>query len=1319
MEEKKEMYEGNIGVERTGLLEAGGPRVQEFKIERFFSQKGKSPFEFDIYGNPINWVREEVKITDDKGGTSFIQPNVQRPDFWSSLAIKVVASKYFWGDQKKGEREDSVEKLIGRVSSWIGQQAYKQGYFDEKQSAIFRDEISAICLNQLCVFNSPVWFNVGIQQYDSNAGGVSAYVWDFESKKVIPSKKTMNRPQCSACFILGVEDNMEAILANQVAEGNLFKAGSGTGSNRSNLRSSKERLTGGGSCSGPVSFMRGYDAYAGIIKSGGKTRRAAKMEILNIDHPDILGFINAKPSEEKKAWALIEAGYDGGMNGDAYSSVAFQNCNMSVRISDDFMGAVKKDGEWWTKYVGNKERCELFKAKDLIKSISEGTWTCGDPGIQCDTIINKYHTCKNSGKINASNPCVTGDTKVLLKEGKWARIDSIINKEIDILTNTGIIQQNRIEGSFRTGLKPVYKLETKSGYEIKLTADHKVFTINRGFVQACDLTKDDMILLPAHEVADIEDIEDKTLYQMIGVYLGDGSRKMEDSNGIQITMNKFEEAKITENFASYVSENYERATHKNSPATLQITPTSCKYNITNTALVNKFSQILDLSLYSHQKIISDAIFSLPLSAQKYVLQGLFTADGTVANYGAKSQYVALDSTSLKLLKGVQILLTGFGVKSKIYENRRAGKNVALLPNGKGGVREYDVKEVYSLRISKSNRVKFGKLIGFMPESPKNEKLNRMNKNIGTYNELPIDAVKSLEYIGEKEVYDLTEPITHTFVANGITIHNCSEYMFLDDTACNLASINLMRFRTEEGGFDVDKYKEVVKKFIIAMDLIVDGASYPTAKIAERSHIFRTLGLGYANLGALLMSYGLPYDSDEGRAVAAVITAIMCGEAYKISAELSKLVGPFPGYQENKEPMLKVIEMHREHVKDIDVEKIPADLRYLVNVAWDSWSEALKLGEQYGFRNAQTTVLAPTGTIAFMMDCDTTGIEPDIALVKYKVLSGGGMLKIVNRSVGLALRNLGYDNDEIKKIVDYINENDTIEGAPELKEEHFSVFDCAFKPAKGKRAIHYRGHIKMMGVTQPFISGAISKTVNMPEDSSVDDIMNSYIFAWEQGLKAVAIYRENSKKSQALNTKKTEGERVKKEEILRIKDREKMPQTRKSITHKFMIDDHKGFLTVGLYDDGRPGEIFITMHKIGSTIRGLMDSWATSVSYNLQYGVPVDVLFKKFRHQKFEPAGFVRNENGGSLDEKGIKIRTASSIVDYVAQFMLNNFGLGTGKVEFEIESLEKPTDEQKALDDFGNEGLICGLCGGPAKRIGNCAIMCTSCKQTQRSGCGE
>jgi ribonucleoside-diphosphate reductase alpha chain len=501
-----------------------------------------------------------------------------------------------------------------------------------------------------------------------------------------------------------------------------------------------------------------------------------------------------------------------------------------------------------------------------------------------------------------------------------------------------------------------------------------------------------------------------------------------------------------------------------------------------------------------------------------------------------------------------------------------------------------------------------------------------------------------------------------------------------------------------------------------MDLIVDGASYPTETITRNSRDFRPLGLGYANLGALLMSLGLPYDSDEGRAVAAAITAIMCGESYKTSSKLSKMVGTFPRYEENKDSMLEVMKMHRDNVKDIEVNKIPSDLRYLVNDAWDCWSSAVELGEQFGFRNAQTTVLAPTGTISFMMDCDTTGIEPDIALVKYKVLSGGGMLKIVNKSVSLALRNLKYSEEDVKKIIDYINENETIEGFPDLKDEHLPIFDCAFVAAKGQRSIGYKGHIKMMGVTQPFISGAISKTVNMPEHSTIDEISDAYMFAWEQGLKAVAIYRENSKRSQPLNTVKTEGEVVQKE-IKKAEYRTKLPQTRKSVTHKFDITGHEGYITVGLYEDGKPGEVFVSMHKTGSTIRGLMDSWATSVSLNLQYGIPVDVLFKKFRHQKFEPSGFVKNENGGGLDSK--PIRTASSILDYVAQFMLNSFGESSGKIQFEVKALEKDQDEQKELKEFGNEGLICPLCGGNAKKLGNCALVCKDCKQTTRNGCGE
>jgi ribonucleoside-diphosphate reductase alpha chain len=928
--------------------------VGKMVLSRFFTREGKNPFEFDIYGNPINWIAEDVSITEDGGKIAFNQPAVRRPEFWSELAIKVVASKYFWGDQKKGEREQSIEHLIGRVSRFFERQAVKQGYFNNGQAEILKDEIAAICLNQLAVFNSPVWFNVGIQEYDANAGGVSAWVWDDATQRVVRSVKQSDRPQCSACFIQGMVDDMDSIMSVQVAEANLFKAGSGTGSNRSALRSSKETLTGGGKASGPVSFMKGYDAYAGIIRSGGKTRRAAKMEILNVDHPDIMDFINAKQLEEKKAWALIDEGYSGKFDGEAYGSVSFQNCNMSVRAQDEFMKAVKSDGEWKTKFVKSGEVCETFKAKDVLKKISEGTHICGDPGMQFDTIINNWHTCKNTDRIYASNPC-------------------------------------------------------------------------------------------------------------------------------------------------------------------------------------------------------------------------------------------------------------------------------------------------------------------------------------------------------------------------------SEYMFLDDSACNLASINLMKFLGGDGRFDVEGLKKTVRAFIVAMDLIVDGASYPTEMIAKNSHDYRPLGLGYANLGALLMSLGLPYDSDEGRAVAGAITAIMCGEAYKTSAELAGLVGPFAGYAKNRQPFLEVMNMHRNAVKDIDTEAMPADLRYMLNDAWDAWSEAIELGEKNGFRNSQTTVLAPTGTIAFMMDCSTTGVEPDIALVKYKVLFDGGVLKIVNHTVKKGLKTLGYSEEQIKEIVDYVDKHETIEGAPHLLEEHLPVFDCAFKANKGKRAIHYRGHIKMMGAAQPFLSGAISKTINMPESATVEEIEGAYIFAWEQGLKAVAIYRENSKRTQPLNTSRKKEEAKEKEAVIIGGDRIKLPQTRRSITHKFEIGGHEGYLTVGLYDDGKPGEVFVTMHKQGSTIRGLLDAWATSVSVNLQYGVSITNLFKRFRHQKFEPAGFVKNINGGQIDERINQIRTASSIVDYVAQFMINNFGEGAGGIEVSVGDLEKVDgEEQASLEEFSSdEGIACPICGGVAKRIGNCSIMCTDCKQTTRSGCGE
>jgi len=1108
----------------SGAEREDGPKIEgnissrvPMRLKREFTFEGKNPFEFDIKGEKIIWKTEEVSVNDDSGKVVFTQPNVRKPDFWSTLALKVVASKYFWGNQDKGEREESIEQLIGRVSKFYGRQALKQGYFNEQEAKILEDEIATICLNQLAVFNSPVWFNAGITEYDKNAGGVAPYKWDLEKGEVVKLEKLgADAPQCSACFIQGMTDNMESIMEVQVAEANLFKAGSGTGSNRSALRSSKERLTGGGWASGPVSFMKGYDAYAGIIKSGGKTRRAAKMEILNVDHPDIMEFIDAKQSEEKKAWALIENGYSGGLNGEAYSSVAFQNCNMSVRITDEFMEQVKRDGDWKTKAVKDGSVIETLKAKEILKKIAEGTWICGDPGIQNDTLYNKYHTCKASGRINATNPCFSGDTKVILTDGRE-------------LTFEELVQENK---------------EGKQNY---------CYSVGKsGHIETGE--------------------------------------------------------------------------------------------IINPRLTRKNAEVVKVKIDNEEEIICTPDHGFMLKSGEY-------------------------KKANELIQGDSLM--------PLYE-----KEIGIIPRNN-------------------------------------------HKVIG------------VEKLSEKmEVYDFEVPNTHNFaLASGVFVHNCSEYAFLDDTACNLASINLMKFRTPEGGFDFEKFKKVVRTFIVAMDLNIDGASYPTKKITEGSHIYRTLGLGYANLGALLMSLGLPYDSDEGRAVAAAITAIMCGEAYKASAELSAHVGPFSAFEENREHMLEVIGMHRDHVKEIDVEKIPRSLKELVNVAWDSWTEALEMGKKYGYRNAQTTVLAPTGTIAFMMDCDTTGIEPDIALVKYKVLAGGGMLKIVNQSVGLALRQLGYHDDEIKKIIDYIDEKDTIENCPDLKEKHLAVFDCAFKPNKGTRSVHWKGHVDMMSVTQPFISGSISKTINMSEKSTVEDIMEAYMYSWEKKLKAVAIYRENSKRSQPLNVKKTKGEMWEKEEKVGgfMKERNKLPQTRKSIIHKFEISGHEGYLTVGLYDNGKPGEIFITMHKQGSTIRGLMDAWATSVSINLQYGASVEDVFRRFRHQKFEPAGFVKNLGGGVMDERIMQINTASSIVDYVAQFMLNNFGSTVAKPKVEIDpgilqsEIKKKrldveidlSEEQADLDVFENEGLTCPLCGGPAKRIGNCSIRCTSCNQTVRAGCGE
>ena len=825
-------------------------------FERRFTDGKTSAFDM------VEWEKRTALIGNEKGATIFRQEGVEVPKNWSQTATNIVTSKYFHGKPGTAERENSVRQLITRVADTIVRWGEEGGYFADPQSRnAFRDELTHLLVEQKMAFNSPVWFNVGVQP----------------------------KPQCSACFINSVQDSMESIMGLTRTEGMLFKWGSGTGTNFSTLRGSKETLSGGGIASGPVSFMKGFDAFAGVIKSGGKTRRAAKMVILNIDHPDIVEFIECKMKEERKAHVLIEQGYDSGIDGDAYSSIFFQNANHSVRVTDEFMRAAEEDRDWWTRNVTDGQPNEKLRARDLLAKVADSTWHCGDPGMQYDTTVNRWHTCKTTARINASNPC-------------------------------------------------------------------------------------------------------------------------------------------------------------------------------------------------------------------------------------------------------------------------------------------------------------------------------------------------------------------------------SEYMFLDDTACNLASLNLMKYRTPTGQFDVEGFRHAVDVTITAQEILVDNASYPTDKIAKNSHEFRPLGLGYANLGALLMSMALPYDSDEGRDVAGAVTALMCGEAYAQSSRIAERMGPFPGYEPNREPMLDVIRMHRDAIRGIQPDHVQTEL-YLA--AQESWDAALQHGEKFGYKNSQVTVLAPTGTIGFMMDCDTTGIEPDLALVKHKKLVGGGLIKIVNNTVPEALLKLGYTPEQSSEIVSHIDKQGTVEGAPHMKPEHLPVFDCSLAPAGGGRSISWTGHVKMMAATQPFLSGAISKTINMPEESTIDDISQAYLLSWKMGLKAVAIYRDNSKRSQPLSAagkkdeKKVEavaaaivgtGEALQRELFPRAQ-REKMPVERDSVTHKFSVGGHEGYITVGKYDDGRVGEVFIKMSKEGSTLSGIMDGLALTMSLGLQYGVPLKVFVDKLLNTRFEPSGISANPN----------IRFVSSVLDYIARWLGGRF----------------------------------------------------------------
>jgi ribonucleoside-diphosphate reductase alpha chain len=974
-------------------------KAQGLAFRRFFTKPGVSPY------SEVEWEFRDAVIADSKGGVIFEQKNVEVPKDWSMTATNIVASKYLHGQIGTAERETGVRQLITRVAETIRDWGKKDGYFrTEEDAATFHDELVHLLVRQHVAFNSPVWFNVGCDRIEPNSDATNWH-WNDTDAKVEFGATGYTRPQCSACFINSVHDSLDSILTLAKTEGMLFKWGSGTGTNLSPLRSSTEVLSGGGTASGPLSFMKGFDAFAGVIKSGGKTRRAAKMVILNIDHPDIVDFIDCKSKEEAKAHALVAHGYDGSHpDSDAYSSIFFQNANNSVRVTDDFMIAVTRDTDFSTRAIVDDRVVNTYRAKDLLGKISEATWQCGDPGMQYDSTVNRWHTSKNTARINASNPC-------------------------------------------------------------------------------------------------------------------------------------------------------------------------------------------------------------------------------------------------------------------------------------------------------------------------------------------------------------------------------SEYMFLDDSACNLASLNLLKF-APNGSFDVEAYRHAVDITITAQEILVDNAGYPTEIIGKNSHEYRPLGLGYANLGALLMASGLPYDSDGGRDYASCVTAIMCGQAYLQSSRIAEQCPPLtpvtdtvqsrlgvttaenmpggacPGWYINREPFLDVIRMHRASVNNINKANVPASL---LDASKQCWDEALSHGEKYGYRNSQVTVLAPTGTIGFMMDCDTTGIEPDLALIKYKKLVGGGMIKIVNNTVPSALFKLGYTHEQTDAIVSYIDATGTIEGAPHVKDDHLAVFDCSFKPAKGTRSIHYMGHLKMMAAAQPFISGAISKTVNLPNAASVDDISEAYIQAWKLGLKAVAVYRDGCKQSQPLSAAGSKTANSTKDDAARNAAaaayaqednleappravRHKLKDERMSITHKFNIGGHEGYIIVGLYTNGEPGEIFIKMAKEGSTVSGLMDSFALAVSISLQHGVPLKLFCEKFAHTRFEPSGWSSNPDIGF----------AKSIMDYIFRWLQMRFM--TGQQQFLFENLRpKPqspspegtssldasstippsenrdqrtgtihaADALASMIDMG-DAPSCHVCGSIMVRNGSC-YKCMSCGST--SGC--
>jgi len=1245
------------------------PQRSEIGIRRHFTTPGLHPYD------EVRWERRDARITNYRdGAVAFEQLGVEVPESWSVNATNILAQKYFRGTLNTEEREWSLRQVADRVADTLTEWGIKDGYFvDREEAEIFNHELKHLIIHQKAAFNSPVWFNIGVPG--------------------VPQ-------QGSACFILSVDDTMDSILNWYTEEGVIFKGGSGAGVNLSRIRSSHELLKGGGTASGPVSFMRGADASAGTIKSGGKTRRAAKMVILDVDHPDVEDFIWCKAIEERKARVLRDAGFDMDLDGADSHSTQYQNANNSVRVTDEFMEAVVEGRDWDLVARTDNTVVRRVPARDLFRQIAHSAWECADPGLQYDTTINRWHTAPKTGRINGSNPCFPGSAKVHTDKGLIA-FSELLQRANDgesfgIYTHDATNPEQPAEQMVMTspeafmitGFNDIVRLRLDNGVELRCTPSHKIFTTNRGYVEARHLVFDDEVKLldleaPAVNAdpglpvsSDPADYWTKGDHAMplrfpdewteefahyVGWLIGDGS-----TSGTMVSTIYGSEEDREEILPAHAELldwiNCERpiklSEQANGTAQLRLSRRAFK----------GFLEALGVkSVKGPEKSVPWSIEQAPADMVAAFLRGLFDADGCVVTNDG-NHYVGLGSASPDLLRGVQKLLTTFGIMSRIYQTRNASQKGSFSYTNKlGETIQYGHSSMYDLRITSGSLVKFGQHVGFSLS----RKAALLRSAVVDTPKAPYKARTTAHLLertndGVELTYNLSEPRNHSYVVDGVVVRNCSEYVHLDNSACNLASMNLLKFLDEDDNFDVEGFKAGVSVMFTGQEIIVGNADYPTEKIGETTRAFRELGIGYANLGALLMAQGLPYDSDAGRAWAAAVTALLTGHAYATSARTAARMGPFAGFHENAEAMLNVLQMHQAEAAKIDEDVVPPELLSAAQEAWDS---AVELAEQFGVRNSQASVLAPTGTIGLLMDCDTTGVEPDLGLVKTKKLVGGGTMSIVNQTIPRALIKLGYGPDQVDEIVAYVHEHMSIIGAPHIAPEHLPVFACSM----GDNTIHYSGHIRMMGAVQPFISGAISKTVNMPEEVTVEDVEQLHIDAWRLGIKAVAIYRDNCKVGQPLSTTKKDGATVEggdtappgseaeaKNRLLasRIAEleaalvheqgrktdsvvvgaiRERLPRRRNSKTFAFRVADCEGYVTVGEYEDGRPGEVFINVSKQGSTLAGIMDAFSISLSLGLQHQVPLATYVRKYSNMKFEPAGITDDA----------ELRIATSLVDYI------------------------------------------------------------------------